>query len=206
MQKKIHLITLSLILIGGIWMTSCVSPYYGTARIEPGLNLNAGAALSTFVVVPICGVSTEEFGVRGDVELGYGIGQYLSPYIRLGGGVSLDAGFLDPGVGLQLSLPVEYITPALLAEINLHMGEPTFSPAFLLGIGRAEKVTLGIRTQLAVVNPGDQPYSSMEIFVNTHLSSPWSIFVGLEATSVIGAFQGEAFPLTTLGVGYSFFR
>lgn len=57
-------------------MTSCVSPFYGTARIEPGFHMDAGLAATSFDFATWEG---EEWcaGLRGDVELRYGFNEYL---------------------------------------------------------------------------------------------------------------------------------
>lgn len=205
MQKKIHLITLSLILIGGIWMTRCVSPYYGTARIEPGLQLNTGAGLhSTLMPVfdagPIYGI-----GIRCDGEIGYGIEHFLKPYARAAVGLNTAyIGYADIGLGIHAALPVWIFTPAVRLEINSTWIQPTFSPVVLLGIGKREWFTLGAKTYFIAF--GDPNYPRfLDAFATAHISPHWSIFAGAEMNSFVDYFEdGDGYPFFTVGVGYKF--
>jgi len=200
--------TLILILIVGMSMIiSCVSPYYGTARIPPGWDANAGVALNSYYLVPICGSISYELGLRGDIEVSYGIARILRPYLRLGGGVSLGGGFIDPGAGLQLSVPTGNVTPSVIAEVNLQLGEPTIAPAVLIGVGgEEEKLTLGARTECSIDSPGDQFYVPWEVFATYHHNPRLAVFCGVELRTLIGTFTDNGYPLITLGVGYNYTR
>ncbi|TKJ40526.1 hypothetical protein CEE36_09555 [candidate division TA06 bacterium B3_TA06] len=204
MRKKRYIPFVALAL--AVLMTSCVSPYYGTARIEPGWQLDTGLGLHTTLIPvldggdPVYGV-----GIRCDGEIGYGVGKYLKPYVR--GAVGLNTaylGFADAGIGFQTALPLGPIAPAVKLELNPMMGEPTFSPAFLLGIGREERVTLGARTHFIVFGAPYYPFF-LDVFATAHISPRWSIFAGAEINSFIDTFDdGDGYPFFTVGAGYKF--
>ncbi|MBA7603655.1 hypothetical protein ES703_10770 [subsurface metagenome] len=205
MQKKIHLITLSLILIGGIWMTRCVSPYYGTARIESGWQLDVGLGLHSTVVPLFDADPMYGIGIRCDGEIGYGLDKYVKPYAR----AALDLntayiGYADIGLGLQVALPVWIFTPAVKLEINSTWIQPTFSPVVLLGIGKSEWVTLGAKTYFFPFADSNYP-EFLDVFATAHISPRWSIFAGAEINSFIDTFEDDnGYPFFTVGAGYKF--
>ena len=201
MRKKVHTVFLSITL--SVLLINCVSPYYGTARIETGWAINAGAGLHSTVVPVLDAGPIYGLGLRSDVEIGYGFEKYFKPYVR--GALGLNTASLyfgDIGVGFQGALPVGPITPAVKIEVNTTSARPTFAPAFLLGIGRKEVVTLGIRPQFVGFNPDEyEPF--LDVLTTVHISPKLSIYIGAEVTSFIEYFdENDDIPFFSLGVGY----
>lgn len=120
-----------------VTLTSCVSPFYGTAKIEPGFHVNAGVGVGQFVEGSYEATS-RYIGPRADVEVGYAFSHFFKAHIRAGvargwrseeyvEGDSppprLKATLLDGAIGIQVSSPHHYPTPALRLEVGLGGGE-----------------------------------------------------------------------------------
>jgi len=189
-------------------VTGCVSPFYGTAKIEPGLHFDVGLAGMTYGVPSSSYYEDDVYypfaGGRADFEVRYGISDYLGVSARFGAGLGTEfdmypAPFLDGAVGIQLEVPlVGPVTPALRTEFSGYLIEPTLSPAILLGIGREEeKITLGTRLHLRR-GPEDLNVGGLDAFVGIHLSPQWTIFAGAEVSSFFSSHP----TFFTLGVGY----
>lgn len=200
--KKIALALLSLCIILGV--TGCVSPFYGTARIEKGFHMDAGLAATSYIAIgdppSYC------IGGRTDFEARYGLNDYIgfNGHLGLGYGtiITLDtitgssaapvAG--NAAIGVQAAWPLKNITPAARLELTF-ITTPLICPTLLLGIGRQELITIGGRVYLAsLVNP-----QSVDLFLSIHPTSRWSIFGGVELVQLI--IHPER-PIITLGVGY----
>jgi len=184
--------------------SGCVSPFYGTARIEEGWDIDAGVAgMKVYKPYWDSWGYFDSYGVRGDVNLRYGFNDYLCLYCRgaVGGSQYWLGLFLDAGAGIQASLPLGPVTLALNGE--LHGLE--FSPALLAGIGRTEWLTIGIRTHI----PGnlyDSPHPEygkyldsypLDCFAGFHLGH-WNIFAG----SQLFRYSYNDDPVFTAGIGY----
>lgn len=189
---------LSVILLVILCITGCVSPFYGTARIEEGFHVKSGIAGITY----IGGVgewNAYHIGGRGDVQLTYGFNRYLQIDGRLGfgGGYNLDpypasrlySFFPEAALGVQGALPVKVFAPALRVELSY----PMSSIGLLLGFGEKELVTLGGRAhfgEFVELYTGD-------VFIGIHPLSRWSFFAGANLSTI---FEGRI--AATLGVGY----
>ena len=199
------------LLLGGVLITSCVSPFYGTARIEKGWNADVGIGGMQTLVPNLDSWGYSLFwGTRVDGEISYGFDKYLQAQARMGIGFyhSYLPFFVDPGIGLQAALPVGPITPALRTEVSYYGGGVTFSPAVLLGIGRKERVTLGGRIHI-FGNAGDDPHpeygpyledTPTDFFVTVHLGR-WNIFAGSQFFYHSFRYPHER-PVATAGIGY----
>jgi len=186
----------------GIGMLSCVSPFYGTAKIEEGWHMDVGVAGGTLILphLDAWGFSSL-IGVRGDVELRYGLNKYLGFHARGAIGYPM----LDGALGIQTAFPLGLVTPALRTEISWYGGGPTFSPALLVGVGRTEWVTLGVRTHIPG-NLGDSPHPEygpyldpfpIDCFVGIHLGR-WNIFAGSQCFR--HSYSNK--PIASVGLGY----
>jgi hypothetical protein len=196
--------TLILTLIFGMSLIiSCVAPYYGTARIEPGADINAGIAYTTGITAWPSSVQ----GIRADIYAGQGLNRYLKPYVRASVGVGYETyypetfrdedGFLpifDAGVGLHCALDLKYITPAIVIELSPYMGV-SVSTALLMGIGNREIVTLGVRPHFTVGGFTEQ--DPIDVFASIHPFGKWSFFAGTEITTL-----SDYGPWFTVGLGY----
>jgi len=205
-MKSIRWIASIMIIMCVTGVTGCVSPFYGTAKIEPGLHFDVGLAGMTY------GYNYSSYtdyyypfaGSRADFEVRYGISDYLGVSARFGAGLGTEfyiysEPFIDGALGVQLVVPVEGpVTPALRTEFSGYLIEPTLSPAILLGIGREEeKITLGTRLHLRR-GPEDLNVGGLDAFVGIHLSPQWTIFAGAEVSSFFSSHP----TFFTLGVGY----
>jgi len=199
-MKIVRLTILLVVIAAGI--TGCVAPYYGTARIEPGWNLNTGVGLHSTILPLHDGPALYGIGLRCDTEIGYGLNDYWKPYARAGFGLNTAyIGFADIGAGMHIALPVWIFTPAIKLEINSAMLQPTFSPAVLLGIGKQKLVTFGAKWYLsAFADPVKLRFG--DLFITVHPSPRWSVFASIEFPSFIGYLGGFGYPFFTLGVGY----
>ena len=203
MHKRVFIPSLSLLL--AIATSSCVSPYYGTARIEPGWQVNTGTGVHSAVMPVLDAPAVYGIGIRCDGEIGYGLDKYVKPYARAAVGLNTACiGYADIGLGLQAALPVWIFTPAVKLEINSTWIQPTFSPVVLLGIGKKEWFTLGTKTYFIAF--GDPSYPEfLDVFTTVHISPRWSIFAGAEINSFIDIFEdGNGYPFFTVGAGYKF--
>lgn len=197
------------VLLGGAFGISCVSPFYGTARIEPGWHMDAGIAATTYVA-ELAWRYPYSIGCRGDLELRYGFNKYMQMNAQAGLGIGFSLSswsdpsyrggdvypLLDGVLGIQTALPVGFLTPALRMEFSYFLGEPELVSTALLGIGLKERFTLGGRLHLDELI---DPYS-LDAFVGFHPSSKWSMFAGIKFF-----FHGYDItypPVATLGVGY----
>lgn len=197
-----------ILLVMGMGFLGCVLPFYGTAKIEPGLHFDVGLAGMTYGV-PSSSYYDEDVyypfaGGRADFEVRYGVLENVSLSARFGAGLGTEfyiysEPFIDGALGVQLVVPVEGpVTPALRTEFSGYLIEPTLSPAILLGIGREEeKLTLGTRIHLRR-GPEDLNVGGLDAFVGIHLSPQWTIFAGAEVSSFFSSHP----TFFTLGVGY----
>lgn len=78
---------IALVLVAGC-VTGCVSPFYGTARIEKGWHTDVGLGPTSYIA-GFGEPNSHFFGFRGDVEVCYGFNQYLQANARLGLGLGL---------------------------------------------------------------------------------------------------------------------
>lgn len=189
-------------LVFALLTPGCVSPFYGTARIEKGWHMDAGVAATSFVVPSLSSYWPNHYciGGRGDFTLQYGFNKYfeLSGHAGLGLGISIPDSVpshleaLGEGtIAIQAALPVKYLTPALSLGFSYPSGPQC---SVLLGIGQDEKVTLGGRLHFFVEDVvGLVP--CVNIFAGVHLKSRWIVFGGYEIFPPIP-------PVATLGVGF----
>jgi len=208
------IVLLSGMLVG---VTGCVSPFYGTARIEKGWHADGGVAALVYDNVEDMN-GWEAFydgreifytGIRGDVELSYGIFDFWKCNLRTGIGYGFngqyesdpygemrsasDETFLDAAIGTQLSVNDIFssnVTPALRIEGGYMNNNFYVSPTLMLGIGNPEVVTIGTRVHV---------YPT-EFFLGIHLDR-WNIFTGLNPWSLSSSYP-YCLPIATLGVGY----
>ncbi|MBN2379153.1 hypothetical protein JXM67_05070 [candidate division WOR-3 bacterium] len=193
----------SLLISTALLVTNCVSPYYSTAQIEPGWNINVGAGLHSTAFIALDAGPVYGVGLRCDSEIGYGVNRYFKPYAR--GAVGLNTAcpyFGDVGIGFQSALPLGKITPALRIEVNSTGVLLSFAPALLLGFGKKEVLTLGVRPQFVGFDP-----EAYDLFIDAlaivHISPRMSIFAGAELNSLIEFFdEKDGIPFLCVGVGY----
>lgn len=200
-MKKRGIILGSIAVISTLMTTGCVSPFYGATRIEPGWDLNAGLALTSF--------SSPAYdwnyciGLRGDCEIGYGFNKYFKAGGRVGGG----GGFSIPGgeepptsysgpfpliegaLAVQGSYPFKQVTPALRIEAGSN-----FSIMPLVGFGYPEWLTLGCRIWFLYTAEVLVP----DFFVTVRPLPRLSIFAGVNAVSILT----ESLPIASIGFGY----
>ncbi len=217
MQKLKKSFFTLVVLAVGMGVLSCVSPFYGTARIEPGWHMNAGVAATSFI-------SSDNYdecmGGRGDLEISHGFNQYLQANGRIGLGLGYippspedkavsprKGGFyplLDGGLGLQTAYPMECITPALRVEAGQEL---SLMP--MVGIGRREWLTLGGEGTYFLFGPeGTHPEGGfLNAFLIVHPYPRWSIFAGVNVTMLFDpGFYITEYPLVTVGVGYKLIK
>ncbi|MBD3286208.1 hypothetical protein GF359_06705 [candidate division WOR-3 bacterium] len=194
---KLFLLTTAVAAVVG-----CVSPFYGTARIEPGWHMDVGMAATSFVGAtewfPYC------IGIRGDAELSYGFNKYLGVNGRtaLGLGYVLSEGgpmslmpILDGALGFQAALPLKTVTPALKVELSYY-AEPALSSAFLVGLGQDERATIGCRAYIEEFSD----LAALDIFIGIHPVPKWTFFGGIETMTL---FNKPFYPIVTIGLGYN---
>lgn len=189
MSKKL-VFCLALLTIG-VWVVDCVTPFYGTARIEPGGHLDVGIA--TDVVRPLKYGDFPNFP-RAELGIRHGFKESFQINGRIGivymGGDELPV-FPVAGLGIQVAAPQGVVTPAFGVEVSF---PPTFTPTFLLGIGGNETATLGVRLHIFPDWVRGGLICMPDAFITGHLGSRLSIFAG------VGFFIDA--PVVTLGVGY----
>lgn len=186
--------------------TGCVATFYGTARIEPGFHVNAGVGVGQFI-----GGSYEAtsryIGPRADVEVGYAFSHFFKTHLRAGGGWGWrseeyvegespsrpEATLLDGAIGIQVSSPHHYPTPALRLEVGLG----GVSTDLMFGIGEPEWLTLGTRVYFFKEELA-QFYLPVAPFIGIHPLPHLSIF----ASPGTFAFYEDYKPLFSVGVGY----
>lgn len=204
-MNKRSLVTVG-VLLGGAFGLSCVSPFYGTARIEPGWHLDAGVAATTFTGGAVGENPGYYFGGRGDIELSYGFSDRFNIHGRAGLGLGAypfpsqqEPGpwpispLIDPSIGFQAAFPLGYVTPALRVDFP---GTPV-PVKILMGIGKPERVTLGVDLSGLFLYGITRPKLGISGFAGIHFNRNWSLFAG-------GGIPRVFFdlPLFTLGVGY----
>jgi hypothetical protein len=181
--------------------TGCVSPFYGTAKIQKGLNISGGVGVNQFEMGSFI-YSYLSTGPRADLEVGYAFNNVVKPYIRGGLGFGWrteeptgeDGGFPDriewlgdAAVGIQVAYPNRPLTPA----IRLEVGTCLVSADMMVGIGNTEWLTLGMRVN---VEPSFTPYLTI------HPVRRLSIFV---SPGTISSNQSGFVPYYSFGIGYS---
>jgi hypothetical protein len=183
--------------------TGCVSPSYGTARIEKGFHADAGVAVTSFSSP--AGDWNYCIGLRGDCEIDYGFNKYFKVGGRVGGGggfsipipgreeptTSWSGPFplIEGTLAVQGSYPFKQVTPALRIEAGSN-----FSIMPLVGFGDPEWLTLGCRIWFLYNAEVFVP----DFFMTVRPSSRLSIFAGVNAVSIFS----ESLPIATLGIGY----
>jgi len=200
------------LILSAVCFSGCVSPFYGTARIEEGLHVESGLSGTSFMTFNP-ERSGYYIGGRGDVAFRYGFSKNFQAYIRTGLGFGIDpindtlipatyrpspTGFLfDAGLGLQGAIPFEYITPGLQLEIGAN---GMVSATALFGAGIKEWLTLGADLTwipLYLFNAGTLHIPNG--FITFHLSPKMSI------STAIGIPNDEypySYPLLNFGIGY----
>ncbi len=204
MSKKISLMIL--VIIGAAAMVGCVSPYYGTARIEPGWEYTMGTAFHTLRVPTITG-PRYCMGLMQDIGISYGFNRYSKIFFNAGFGPALPEGkiLIGRAVGVQAAAPLGSVTPALRIEYTGYGLEPSISPGLLLGIGRREWLTLNVRTQ---INPHDLAgQDSLPIItgVGFHITPALTLWAGGELKTLWIDEYDCFYPIMSAGLGYRFF-
>lgn len=191
-------------------VTGCVSPFYGTARIEKGFHMDAGLGVSRFITNDAEWI-LDCIGPRADVELRYGFSKYLGVNSRIGIGfgvtdvedyLPIDEGpylLADGAFGVQFTYPFEKNAPALRLELSYqpNIQALRISPVIFWGCGNPEWLTLGVRPTLFTGAEG----LTVDAFTTFHPWQRWSIFAGLDVTSIFNDL-GDGYPMATLGIGY----
>ncbi|MBD3285944.1 hypothetical protein GF359_05640 [candidate division WOR-3 bacterium] len=134
--------------IGVLLLSSCLppSPDYGTARINQGWNLDVGGSLEVNIYTASSS-SYSMLSVSGNAGFQYGFNDYFQLDGRFHFGPQIGPLFSDGIVltpdlfldfGLQVSLPLGKVTPAIHADLY-----PLSSLGVLLGLGDKEFLTFG---------------------------------------------------------------
>lgn len=183
-------------------LISCVTPFYGTARVEKGFHMDAGVSAMSYI-----GAYGEwnapSVGGVASIAPSYG----FNPYLQLGGRLGLGYGqtgfivhdtagnphnpwgfFPDIALNLQAALPTKSITPALRIEGTLPR---ILSATFLLGIGEKERITLGVRGGL----------TGFDILAILRPLPKLGLFIGVNPFFLLNTPR----PVASLGIGYKFF-
>lgn len=204
MRKRIY--SLSFLILGALSFTHCVSPYYGTARIEPGWNVTCGAALHS-CIVPVTDVSGYSIGLREDIFVSYGFNRYLGAHIQAGFGTAIPEapGFVDGLAGLQAALPLGPLTLSLRADIASYYGFLSISPMFLMGVGKREYVTISVSTHSDFFFQ-EQHYYPVILGLGIHPTAKWSLFCGADVKTLMIDDYGRFEPIATIGLGYQLSR
>ncbi|MBD3286510.1 hypothetical protein GF338_09255 [candidate division WOR-3 bacterium] len=203
MSKFLKLFLLTTAVAAGL---GCVSPFYGTARIEKGWNMDVGVAACTFANT--LGTLHYLAGMRGDCEIRYGINNYFQANGRIGAGFGYKVLsdeqeptkngpflLLDGALGLQAAYSINKVTPALRIEAG-----PVISIIPVVGFGNHEWLSIGSK----ISTPYDTKELIPELFVTIHLLERWSIFGGVNMLTI--ASPEWEYPVASLGVGYNIFR
>jgi hypothetical protein len=213
LNKRIaSILRISVCVTGVVCVTGCVSPFYGTARIEKGLNVDIGVTGMTYI-----GAYGEwmapSVGVMGNLSVRYGFNPYLQFGARFGAGYG-QTGFLavddsgnfhnpwefgaDAAINVQTSLPRKNVTPGLILEYSSVHG---FSAALLAGWGKPERFTLGLRGSFW----GSYAPAGFDLLAIVRPLPRLSLFIGLDPLATF--LSGDGFwPVSTLGLGYTFGR
>lgn len=193
----------------GMGLLNCVSPFYGTARVEKGWDMDAGLAACTFANT--LGTLHYLAGMRGDCEIRYGFNKYLqsSGRIGFGGGYEiLDDSqeperndlfpLLDGAIGVQGAYPLKAMTPALRVEAGSGV-----SVMPLVGFGEGEWLTVGSRIWVSYAMEDVMT----DVFISAHPLPRLSVFAGV---SMLPFFVPTEWkwnrPLASVGIGYKFVR
>lgn len=182
-------------------VTGCVAPFYGTARIEEGLHVETGVCAMSYIGA-FGEWSAPSIGGMANVALFYG----FNPYVQLGSRLSLGYGqtgfivhdtagnphnpweiFGDATLNVQAAIPGESTTLALRLEGS---ASRAVTASLLLGLGKTEKVTLGIRG--FIVGRG------IDIMTIVRPLPKLSLFIGVDP---VGFFMDTPWPVATLGIG-----
>lgn len=206
-MSKRFLITAGVTLVGVLGV-SCVSPFYGTAKIEPGWNGEVGVAATSFLTDPF---EYSYVGGRADLELRYGFSRYLQVNGRLGAGAGyrppsnvpgnppVSGGIqplVDGALGVQAACPLNEVTPAVCLEVGRFL-----SVIPLLGLGKKELLTLGIRLGFGF----ESGFLPLGTFLTIHPCSRFSIFAGAQLGSLFNYMPAMGIPPFTAGIAYKFF-
>ncbi|MBD3286383.1 hypothetical protein GF359_07500 [candidate division WOR-3 bacterium] len=185
----------------------CVSPFYGTARIQEGFHAEAGVSAMTYIGAPV-EYNEPSMAVLGNDALNYGFNPKLQIGTRLGLGygqsgrlvLSSDEEQVNPweyypdvAVNIQTALDSKTVTPGLRIEGSVSQG---LSAAMLLGLGNREWLTLGLRGNLHLSGI----YSGFDCFFIVRPIPDLSLFAGINPLKSIPT--EEFWPVATLGVGY----
>ncbi len=199
-MRRIPIVILPCVMF--LMLASCVSPFYGTARIEKGFHMEAGACAMSYIGA-FSEWNTPSLGGAASTAFFYG----FNPYLGVGGRLGLGYGqtgfivhdtagnphnpwefFPDIALNLQAALPTQSITPALRIE-----GAPPriFSASFLLGIGEKERITLGVRAGL----------TGLDILAIVRPLPKLGLFIGADPFFLLNTPR----PVVSLGIGYKLF-
>jgi len=201
--------TMIVLAIGGV-VISCVSPFYGTAKIEPGFHADVGVGVSRFVTNDSEWI-LDCVGPRLDTELRWGFNRFVQVSSRMGIGfgytkvedyLPINEGpyiLAHGALGVQAAYPLRRNTPALRLELSYqpNLEAVKISPVLLWGFGNPEWLTLG-------VNPtffNGVEYLTVEVFAALHPWKRWTFFAGLDVTAIFSDIDG--YPIATIGAGYT---
>jgi hypothetical protein len=205
-MKKLFVALIAFVV--GMGLLSCVSPFYGTARIEPGWNVEVGVAATSFLTNIF---EYSYIGGRADLELRYGFSRYLQVNGRLGAGAGyrppsnvpgnppVSGGIqplVDGALGVQAAYPLNEVTPAVRLEVGKFL-----SVIPLLGLGKKELLTLGVRLGFGF----EGGFLPLGTFLTIHPCSRFSIFAGAQLGSLFNYMPAMGIPPFTAGIAYKFF-
>lgn len=194
-------LTVGIVCVTGV-TGGCVSPFYGTARIEKGFHTEAGICAMSYIGA-FGEYSTPSVGGMANLALFYG----FNPYVQLGSTLGLGYGqtgfivhdtagnphnpweiFGDATLNVQAAIASESTTVALRVEGSTSR---VVTASLLLGLGKPEKVTLGIRG--FIVGRG------IDIMTIVRPLPKLSLFLGVDP---VGFFMDPPWPVATLDIGY----
>ncbi|TKJ43527.1 hypothetical protein CEE36_04120 [candidate division TA06 bacterium B3_TA06] len=189
-----------------VGVTSCVSPVYETARIEPGWKFNLGVCATSFAFAAT-DFGFYAVGLRADAVARHAPNSWFEASARLGGGVGLDPYYgdfyplVDGGIGFKFAYPGKRLHPALKLELEPYMMGGGIAPTFLLGIAgerQPEAVTVGIRPHLVA---GYIPVG-IDLLATIHSPKGHSIFLGIDIPPLF-VFESPT-VVATAGIGWKF--
>ena|GEM_PF-1036192 len=208
-------------------VTGCVSPFYGTARIEEGFHADIGLAGGAYLKSNATlsnynwafnPANPYYHAVRSDVELRYGLNKYIQGSVRAGLGLGFNGYvydyeprevderdfFFDIALGPQFALPiiwedVGHITPAFRLEACYGYGQFYLLPTLVLGFGNPEYLTLGGRFYHPEAEGIILP---MELFTGIHL---WRFNIFMGVNSLVTWLHPDFYrvpAVVTVGIAY----
>lgn len=204
-MRRTQIIPIVTLLLGSLTI-SCVSPYYGTARIEPGWQYSMGTAFHT-LRIPNTPGPRYCMGLMQDLHISYGFNRYVKINLNAGFGTALPDGeiLIGRGVGVQAAVPLGPVTPALRLEYTGYGVKPSVSPGLLFGIGRREWLTLNVRTH---INPNALALQdSLPVIIGAgfHITPELTLWAGGELKTLWIDEYGCFYPIMSAGLGYKFY-